>query len=293
MQHKVLYTADIHGNKIQYQKLIDYAIKIAADTIIIGGDIAPKRRLADNYIKFQQQFCEHELPKLLYPLKEKLPDSNLFLMMSNDDCKANLDVLEKHSPGLYQLIHGKRINLTKKLDILGYSYVPITPFGIKDWEKFDLSNVPSNLIEEYENRKRTTYRLDGFKSTRSGWKEFQFSQDMEKKDSIQKDLSNKLFQNKPNKTVYVIHTPPNQTNLDQVLTKNHVGSIAVRLFIEDCQPYLTLHGHIHETVDVSGKFKDNIGETLCLSSGNHDSWSKLAVLVFDLYDPKHTDRIIL
>jgi len=293
MQHKVLYTADIHGNKIQYQKLIDYAIKIAADTIIIGGDIAPKRRLADNYIKFQQQFFEHELPKLLYPLKEKLPDSNLFLMMSNDDCKANLDVLEKHSPGLYQLIHGKRINLTKKLDILGYSYVPITPFGIKDWEKFDLSNVPSNLIEEYENRKRTTYRLDGFKSTRSGWKEFQFSQDMEKKDSIQKDLSNKLFQNKPNKTVYVIHTPPNQTNLDQVLTKNHVGSIAVRLFIEDCQPYLTLHGHIHETVDVSGKFKDNIGETLCLSSGNHDSWSKLAVLVFDLYDPKHTDRIIL
>jgi len=293
MQHKVLYTADIHGNKIQYQKLIDYAIKIAADTVIIGGDIAPKRRLADNYIKFQQQFFEHELPKLLYPLKEKLPDSNLFLMMSNDDCKANLDVLEKHSPGLYQLIHGKRINLTKKLDILGYSYVPITPFGIKDWEKFDLSNVPSNLIEEYENRKRTTYRLDGFKSTRSGWKEFQFSQDMEKKDSIQKDLSNKLFQNKPNKTVYVIHTPPNQTNLDQVLTKNHVGSIAVRLFIEDCQPYLTLHGHIHETVDVSGKFKDNIGETLCLSSGNHDSWSKLAVLVFDLYDPKHTDRIIL
>lgn len=293
MQHKVLYTSDIHGNEIQYQKLVDYAIKIAADTVIIGGDIAPKRRLADNYIKFQQQFFEHELPKLLSPLKGKLPDSNLFLMMSNDDCKANLDVLEKHSPGLYQLIHEKRISLTKEFDIIGYSYVPITLFGIKDWEKFDLSNVPSNLIEEYENRKRTNYRLDGFKSTRSGWEEFQFSQDMEKKDSIQKDLSGKLFQKNTNKTVYVIHTPPNQTNLDQVLNKNHVGSIAVRLFIEDYQPYLTLHGHIHETVDVSGNFKDNIGNTICLTSGNHDSWSKLAVLVFDLYNPKNIDRIIL
>ncbi|MBU1204589.1 MAG: metallophosphoesterase [Nanoarchaeota archaeon] len=293
MQHKVLYTADIHGNETQYKKLVDYAIKIVADTVIIGGDIAPKPLLSNNYIKLQKQFLEHRLPKLLSPLKKELPNSKLFLMMSNDDCKANLDVLEKHSPGLYQLIHGERINLTKEFDIMGYSYVPITPFGIKDWEKFDLSNVPPNLNEEYENRKRTNYRLSGIKSTKFGWKEFKFSPDMEKQDSIQKDLSDKMFQKNPNKTVYVIHTPPNQTNLDQVLTKNHVGSIAVRLFIEDYQPYLTLHGHIHETVDVSGDFKDNIGKTLCLTSGNHDSGTKLAVLVFDLYNPKHADRIIL
>ncbi|MBU3941839.1 MAG: metallophosphoesterase [Nanoarchaeota archaeon] len=293
MQHKVLYTSDIHGNETQYKKLVNYAIKIAADTIIIGGDIAPNRRLEKNYIEFQRQFFEHGLPKLLYSLKEKLPSSKLFLMMSNDDCMTNLDVLEKQDPGLYKIIHGKRINLTKEFDIIGYSYVPITPFGIKDWEKFDLSNVPLSLREEYENRKRTNYRLNGFKSTKSGWKEFQFSPDMEKQDSIQKDLSDKLFQEKPNKTVYVIHTPPNQTNLDQVLTKNHVGSISVRLFIENCQPYLTLHGHIHETVDVSGNFKDNIGKTLCLTSGNHNAESKLAVLVFDLYHPEYADRIIL
>jgi len=293
MQHKVLYTSDIHGNETQYEKLVNYAIKIAADTIIIGGDIAPKRRLAENYIEFQRHFFEHRLPKLLYPLKEKLPDSKLFLIMGNDDCMINLDALEKQDPCLYNLTHGKRISLTKEVDIIGYSYVPITPFGIKDWEKFDLSNVPSNLIEKYENMKRTDYRLNGVKSTSSGWKEFQFSPDMEKQDSIQKDLSDKLFQEKPNKTVYVIHTPPNQTNLDQVLTKNHVGSIAVRLFIEDCQPYLTLHGHIHETVDVSGNFKDNIGNTICLTSGNHDTGNKLAVLVFDLYDPEHANRIIL
>lgn len=293
MQHKILYTADIHGNETQYKKLVDYAIKIFADTIIIGGDIAPKRRLADNYIEFQRQFFEHRLPKLLYPLKEKLPDSKLFLMMGNDDCKANSDMLEKYSPNLYQLIHGKRISLTKEFDIIGYSYVPITPFGIKDWEKFDLSNVPLDFREEYENRKRTNYRLNGFKSTKSGWEEFQFINNMEKQDSIQKDLSDKLFQKKPNKTVYVIHTPPNQTSLDQVLTKNHVGSIAVKLFVKNYQPYLTLHGHIHETVDVSGNFKDNIGKTLCLTSGNHDAGTKLAVLVFDLYSPKDTDRIIL
>ena len=42
MQHKILYTSDIHGNEVQYSKLIQYAIKISADTIIIGGDIAPK-----------------------------------------------------------------------------------------------------------------------------------------------------------------------------------------------------------------------------------------------------------
>lgn len=37
------------------------------------------------------------------------------------------------------------------------------------------------------------YRLDGFKSTKKGWRIFQFDSEVEKKDSIQKGLSRKLF----------------------------------------------------------------------------------------------------
>lgn len=45
MQHKVLYTSDIHGNEIRYSKLIQYAIKISADTISIGEILLPKEGL--------------------------------------------------------------------------------------------------------------------------------------------------------------------------------------------------------------------------------------------------------
>ena len=299
MQHKVLFTSDLHGNLAQYIKLVDYAIDSSADSIIIGGDIAPKDFPDRFFISGQRRFLEERLPELLSPIKERLPDSRVFLMMANDDCAANLDVLEKDDPNLYQLIHGKRIKLTEQFDIVGYSYVPITPFGIKDWEKYDFSEVPRNLLEEYEERKRTQYRLDGFKSAKKGTKlrsyEFRFTPETEKRDSIQKDLFRDSFCGDAHKTVYVFHAPPDRTNLDQVYYEFtdigvHVGSMAVRLFIETYQPFLTFHGHCHETVDLSGEFKEKIGGTLCLSSGNDHSSSQLTFLEFDLYKPEDVER---
>ena len=73
----------------------------------------------------------------------------------------------------------------------------------------------------------------------------------------------------------------------------HVGSMALRLFIEQYQPYLTLHGHIHETVEMSGNFKHKIGETLCLSSGNHNVGDNLAILVLDINKINETKKIII
>lgn len=289
MKYKIIYTADLHGNQEQYKKLVDYSIKVNTNAIIIGGDIAPKDP-SRHYIEYQRKFLEYPLPEILKPLRSS--DIKLFLMLSNDDCSCNLDVLEKKEPSLYRLINQKRLSLINNFDIVGYSYVPITPFRIKDWEKYDLTNVPKNLEVEYANRKLTNYNLNGYKSTRNRWKKFVFKPQMEKYDSIQKDLSKNLFTEKPNKTLYVFHSPPNRTNLDQVINKTHVGSIAIRLFIEKYQPYLTLHGHIHETVDVSGNFKDKIGNTLCMSCGNHSSSSQLALLEFDLYNPKDVKRII-
>jgi Icc-related predicted phosphoesterase len=291
MKNKILFTADLHGNEVQYQKLIKYAKKISADIVIIGGDIAPKGNV-DDYIENQKNFLEHRLPKILRPLKCKLPYSNLFLMMGNDDCAVNMGVLDNNDK-LFKVIHNERTKLTEDFDIVGYSFVPITPFGIKDWEKYDLSKVPVGLCKKYAQRKLTTYRLDGFKSTKSRLERFRFDSEIEGKDSIQKDLKEETFCKNPKKTVYVIHTPPDNTNLDMLLNKNHAGSMAVRLFIEKKQPYLTLHGHIHETVLTSGKFKERIGKTVCLTAGNDDYSNQLAVLEFNLYNLENVVRRLI
>ena len=62
--------------------------------------------------------------------------------------------------------------------------------------------------------------------------------------------------------ILVSHTPPHNTALDIVGDGIHVGSTAVRKFIEKYQPQLCLTGHIHEAVG-----KDKIGSTIIVNSG--------------------------
>lgn len=285
--HIVVYTSDLHGNETQYEKLIEYSNKINADSIIIGGDIAPKDLVDADFIPSQKNFLEYRLPSLL---SKKKQDTKVFLILGNDDCMVNEPIT--HNNGIYHSIHKKRMQLTEDFDIVGYSYVPITPFGIKDWEKFDFREVPEHLVSEYEQRKKTNYLLDGWKSTAAGWKEFTFKQGDES-DSIQEDLSSNLFKDNPEKTIYVMHAPPDRTNLDIMIDGKHAGSMAIKSFIEKCQPYLTLHGHIHETVLMSRDFRQPIGKTISLSSGNHNVGRNLAVIVFDVYNLISAKRYVL
>ena len=47
-----------------------------------------------------------------------------------------------------------------------------------------------------------------------------------------------------------------------------VGSLAVEKFVIDYQPFLTIHGHIHESPDYNGnKWKQQSGKTLCVQGG--------------------------
>ncbi|MDR3236202.1 MAG: hypothetical protein LBT48_05675 [Prevotellaceae bacterium] len=65
--------------------------------------------------------------------------------------------------------------------------------------------------------------------------------------SIEEDIE-KITSNIPNdKLILITHAPPYNTNCDYTKEKNgkliHVGSKAVRKFIEKRQPLLSLHGH--------------------------------------------------
>jgi len=62
--------------------------------------------------------------------------------------------------------------------------------------------------------------------------------------------------------IMVPHAPPYNTNVDVVGSDAHVGSTAVRAFIEKYQPQLCLTGHIHEAVGT-----DRIGETIIVNPG--------------------------
>jgi len=62
--------------------------------------------------------------------------------------------------------------------------------------------------------------------------------------------------------ILISHAPPHSTKLDKVLIGFHVGSKAIRKFIEDFQPDLVICGHIHEA-----RGADRIGKTLIINPG--------------------------
>lgn len=63
-------------------------------------------------------------------------------------------------------------------------------------------------------------------------------------------------------TVLISHNPPKNTNCDIVGNGIHVGSSAVRDFIEEAQPDICICGHIHESKGV-----DKIGKTQIINPG--------------------------
>jgi Icc-related predicted phosphoesterase len=63
-------------------------------------------------------------------------------------------------------------------------------------------------------------------------------------------------------TLLLTHAPPHGTRLDRLKNGCHVGSKAVRTFIEKYQPSLCVCGHIHEA-----KGEDRLGATALFNCG--------------------------
>ncbi|MBI2583739.1 MAG: metallophosphoesterase [Candidatus Aenigmarchaeota archaeon] len=273
----LIYSSDLHGNINQYRKLFDFAAERKAKAVLLGGDLSPKGP-GEFTIEGQRKFFE----KFLIPATNEFNMNfgiPVFAMMGNDDWAANESLL-KRAGVEFHLMHNK----VEKLDgisIAGYPFVPVTPFGIKDWEKWD-------TLEQ----DRSDVRLDGFISRNGELQRFRFGEPSEK-DTIEHDMKGLAKLSEPAKTVYMMHSPPFNTNLDMISSRAHVGSVAIRNFIEKNQPLITLHGHIHETVEMSGDFVEKMGRTICASSGNFPENEKMAVLAFDPHEPNGIKRTII
>jgi Icc-related predicted phosphoesterase len=62
--------------------------------------------------------------------------------------------------------------------------------------------------------------------------------------------------------IFVPHAPPHNTKVDLVSSGKHVGSTAVRKFVETHQPDVVVCGHIHEA-----RGMDSIGRTKIINCG--------------------------
>jgi Icc-related predicted phosphoesterase len=268
----VVYTSDLHGNKEHYQELFELAEQRKAQTIIIGGDMLPIHGPFKSSLQEQRNFIFSYLEPKIQDFRSRAPQTTIYAMLGNDDWQAsNVHLGILVAKGTLRLLHGEKHELGSGYELVGYAHVPPTPFTIKDGERRDLQK---DVVDQ---QRCTACVSQGAKIVVVDPRRY-FASVM----SIEEELEELPTARDYRKTVYVMHSPPFRTNLDRLFDGRWIGSQAIRAFVEKYQPYLTLHGHIHESSEISGTYWDRIGETICINPGQ--STEELYAVVFELED---------
>ncbi len=260
-----LFTSDLHGQTSLYEQLVAIAAAHHPRAVLIGGDLCPHAGGTDG-LERQRLFLEGFLVEFARRILEASAGLELLLMMGNDDWAGNDDVLARYDGRLWRVLHD-RVVAVDGVSVAGLSWVPITPFGIKDWERWDDGGEESPV------------RLDGFVSHGGRLTPHRFDP-ARRSPTIADSLEGLAARTPPAETVFVLHSPPRDTRCDMIGARAHVGSRAIRSFIERRQPPLVLSGHIHESPRVSSSYRDAIGRTLAVNPGQFGS-SRLCGVWFD------------
>ena len=270
------FVSDLHGSNHRFRSLWAAAALEHPKVIFLGGDLLP----GINAREFIQETIEPHVLGLQEKLGFDFP--TIFLIPGNDDAAVDFTAFEHGEKlGLWRVIHNRQDRISEHA-IFGYGCVPPTPFMLKDWERYDVSRFvdPGSVSPE-----------EGHRTLAADPDDIQFG-------TISADLG--LLGNAQDLTnsVWLFHSPPYQTGLDRAALDDryvdhvpfdvNIGSIAIRRFIEEEQPLLTLHGHVHESARLTGHWREQLGRTWMFSAA-HDG-PELALVRCDLDRPEAATR---
>lgn len=254
--------------------------------MFLGGDLLPRSAFSPIQLgqaDFVRDYLVPNFARTRNTLGKDYPE--IFLILGNDDPRSKEECFVAASvERLWHYVHQQKV-LLGAFPIYGLAYVPPTPFLLKDWERYDVSRyVAPGCVSPEEGVRTVPAEESGIK-----W------------GTIQKDLTSLVGEDPLDRAVFLFHIPPSETSLDRaaldgmifehVALDVHVGSVAIKRFIEERQPLLTLHGHIHEAARLTGQWKIRIGRTVCIN-GAHDG-PELALVRFDLESPDAATRELL
>jgi len=268
---RLVFTSDLHGNLALYEAAAAAALNLRVDALILGGDLCPGVPSASSteLPQFQPEFLRRSLGPTIESWKRARPALQVFVIPGNDDCQTVLPVLaELEEEGLIHNLQ-KKTAMVGDCTLMGLAFVPPTPFSIKDFERWD---------QRASVRGPTPPHARPVRSTSQGFQPIEdFTAYLNARPTIQEEIS-QLPVTDPFTTILVAHCPPYGTHCDALYSREHIGSRAIRQWTESRQPRLTLHGHIHESPQVTGFFWDKVGETTVVNPGS-DGWRPHWVLI--------------
>jgi Icc-related predicted phosphoesterase len=276
------FATDLHGRTGRYDALLAAIAAERPGAVLLGGDLLPHAMAGAT--EFLPCWLAPRLRELRSHLGAAYP--RILAIPGNDDPRAlepqwealGREDLWEYLPGAWTTVDG--------IAVLGYPWVPPTPFQLKDWERYDVSRFtdPGCIAPE-----------DGRHSVAVDRRALQWRTIAADLDRLAADAPPGTA---PADAVLLCHTPPYRTAIDRAALDGkmvdhvpldvHVGSIALRRFVERAQPRLVLSGHVHESARLTGAWRERLGETWCL--GGSTDGPELSLVRLDPRDPGGATR---
>jgi Icc-related predicted phosphoesterase len=286
--HSIYFVADIHGSDVCWRKFLNAAKFYGVDTIIVGGDVTGKalvplieRRDGRVEARIAGRVQSARSAEEIAELEARVRFNGFYAYRCTEDEYEKLAVDDEHRDEVFERIMADTLRdwlrlADERLHRTGIRAL-VMPGNDDGWyvddvltESAEVINSDGRIVDLGD------YQVLGFgPSNRTPWNTHR---ELDESD-IAARLDALLPQVDPAKPVILAtHVPPHGVGLDvapklredlSVVIQGGepvmvpVGSTAVRDFINEAQPMLALHGHIHESRGVA-----KMGQTIAINPGS-------------------------
>jgi Icc-related predicted phosphoesterase len=301
---RCFFATDIHGSDQCFRKFLNSAEFYSVDRLILGGDITGKLLIPivrNGGGRYSCQYGEHSYEDLdddaRRELEKRIRRRGHYPVVDTADELARLED-EGYREEMFRRIVVQSVGdwVTLAEERLGGTgrQCFMAP-GNDDFFDVDAALEGSDVVRFAENRvlwlDETHEMITTGYSNPTPWnteRELPEDELKERLNAMAARVAN------PRNMVAVVHPPPYGTEIDAAPALDEdlrmsmegggirmapVGSTAVREFIEDVQPLIGLHGHVHE-----GKGVAQLGRTICINPGSEYSDGVLAGALIEIGD---------
>jgi len=289
-EYKIFYTSDLHGSDLCFRKALDATVHYEATALLIGGDLAGKsltkiiKKANGKYEAVVAGRKERAASGTeLEEMRDAIANSGSYsIILSEEEFDCTAEDKEWHEKQILSLI-------TRRLQQwLWLAELKLKPRGIRliiicgNDDPWSLDKIlrHSSFAEDPEYQPvifGDNHQVLG-ESAGNLPSPFVCPRDMEE-EQLKERMGKKVAQlTDVGSAIFMLHIPPYNSTLDLAyeldrelriktegtgFLQQPVGSKAVRAIIEEQQPLIALHGHIHESPGTT-----QIGRTLCFNPGS-------------------------
>lgn len=300
---RVLFVSDLHGASLLLRKTVTVVRQHNIDVLFLAGDLSGKDLypIIDEGNGSFTLSVRGEIKEVdrsgLGAIEQDLEDfGHYFFLCKSDEFK----IIKGDEKELSRIMNTKIIERLQSWSVLlsstlkmNCTKIVITPGNDdileidKSLQEFHRDGIDSNSTDVIDIGPHQVITLDY--SNPTPW---DTPREVDEKRLWQIIKSKVSLLRDPSTAIFNFHVPPYNTRLDlapeldkkmhPVITPGtdgriHVGSKSVRRAIEEYQPILGLHGHIHESPG-----EERIGRTICLNPGSEYNLGMLSGYIIDL-----------